>query len=533
MKSVLTRKLINQSSKNFVLLAATLIAPLTHAVNPEDVDVDNNGLIEISTIEELNQIRYNLIGSSYIDIDGNSLDAGCPVSGCIGYELVKDLDFDPDGSGLWSDKNPFWNDGKGWEPVGSKLDPFAAHFNGNGHTINKLYIDRTDNDFVGLFGVVSSQPDQDVKISDLVLREALIYGNNYVGGIVGSIDHAYEGRQVVLSDSRVNGVISGEKYVGGLVGYVNAENCAIVKLHGNTSNIMVVGADNTGGLVGYVGLDTGFSDSDSTYVSLLGNSINGQVAGRSKVGGLVGYLLTSNGGSIDFSVYARVDSNRTEVTVTGESKVGGLIGSAIGSGDNTGLYIANSESNSMVIATKDYVGGLIGELDSDGYAYVRATRLSAKGYASGKNAVGGLIGSATASYSVMEIYDSYAWTDVRGIQEVGGLIGFVEMGGSEVYLDIYRTYSIGRVKGQESVGGLVGDFSDGNGFFKKTIRVESSYWDITTSGIKVSATGYGYSSADLKCRTRNSDDGCNPSIYKGWDSDIWDFGSENDYPTLK
>ncbi|MCX8513544.1 MAG: hypothetical protein ORN26_00540 [Candidatus Pacebacteria bacterium] len=70
-----------------------------------DVDSDGDGLIEISTIEQLNNIRYNLSGSSYKTSAADSgLSSGCPITsitringssgtGCYGYELTKSIDF--------------------------------------------------------------------------------------------------------------------------------------------------------------------------------------------------------------------------------------------------------------------------------------------------------------------------------------------------------------------------------------------------------------------------------------------------------
>ena len=50
-------------------------------------------------------MRYNLAGTSYkttsTESVGNSLN--CPATGCIGYELTQNLDFDVDGDGsTWS-----------------------------------------------------------------------------------------------------------------------------------------------------------------------------------------------------------------------------------------------------------------------------------------------------------------------------------------------------------------------------------------------------------------------------------------------
>ena len=61
------------------------------------VDEDADGLIDIYTLDDLNNIRYNLAGTRYqtaSDDPGSVL--GCPPDGCMGYELTRDLDFRDD-----------------------------------------------------------------------------------------------------------------------------------------------------------------------------------------------------------------------------------------------------------------------------------------------------------------------------------------------------------------------------------------------------------------------------------------------------
>ncbi|MCA8837478.1 MAG: fibronectin type III domain-containing protein, partial [Proteobacteria bacterium] len=63
-------------------------------------DADGDGLIDIATTEQLNNMRYNLAGTSLKTSQsdpGNN--AGCPSTGCFGYELINDINFDLDGDG--------------------------------------------------------------------------------------------------------------------------------------------------------------------------------------------------------------------------------------------------------------------------------------------------------------------------------------------------------------------------------------------------------------------------------------------------
>ena len=77
---------------------------------------------------------------------------GCDgLDGCTGYELVSDLDFDTNGSGAPDEGDEYWNDGRGWAPIGQSSGfgfhedaSFRATFDGSGHVISNLFIDRPD-----------------------------------------------------------------------------------------------------------------------------------------------------------------------------------------------------------------------------------------------------------------------------------------------------------------------------------------------------------------------------------------------------
>ncbi len=89
------------------------------------------GAIQISSIEELQKIEK---------------DPNYPLNGS--YELVQDID---------ASETKNWNGGKGFDPIGEDYyDPFTGIFDGKGHKIRNLYINRPDEDNVGLFGVVGS-----------------------------------------------------------------------------------------------------------------------------------------------------------------------------------------------------------------------------------------------------------------------------------------------------------------------------------------------------------------------------------------
>ena len=119
----------------------------TPAGSRTNYDADGDGLIEVSSLEQLAAIRADLNGDgaspapAYAAAFPNAMPGmGCPDAGCTGYELVADLDFDTNGNGEADAGDAYWNDGAGWIPIGDVTHKFTADFDGNNHTIANLYI---------------------------------------------------------------------------------------------------------------------------------------------------------------------------------------------------------------------------------------------------------------------------------------------------------------------------------------------------------------------------------------------------------
>ena len=130
-----------------------LVAPAeVTPIGTVDYDTDDDGLVEVSTLAQLDAIRWDANGDGYSDHGGplhvgfpNALaQMGCPSSGCVGYELAGDLDFDTNASGGADSGDEFWNSGHGWVPIGADTDHFSGVFEGNGYTIRNLFIDSDD-----------------------------------------------------------------------------------------------------------------------------------------------------------------------------------------------------------------------------------------------------------------------------------------------------------------------------------------------------------------------------------------------------
>ena len=166
-----------------------------------DFDSNDNNLIEITTLAQLDAVRYDLDGDSvpsgttadrgaYYAAFRTSL-AGSFCDACAGYELMNDLDFDTDGSGTtWTgtESNPtgdsadaYNNSGKGWIPLGD----YAATFDGNRYTIDNLFVNRgaSDNGNAGLFKTIAATGIvRNLELTNVLTRsQNVTYGN--AGGI--------------------------------------------------------------------------------------------------------------------------------------------------------------------------------------------------------------------------------------------------------------------------------------------------------------------------------------------------------------
>ena len=306
-----------------VLFSTNLIA---QSFNDTDIDKDNDGLIEVSNIETLNAMRYQLDGSGLRwSTAAEVITTGCAVGGCNGYELTRDLDFNDVASYRDFANMGLWTTGAGWQPIGNAEHPFTAIFKTNNsstpNTIFNLRINRANESHVGLLGRIGSSAE----ISGIGLLDAEVAGHNQVGGLVGEsaggqISNSYVGGRIVgnggevgllvgrssgsITNSYANGEVSGE--ANGIGGLVGANRGEIANSYAMGS--VVGGANNVGGLVG-----------DNMQGKISNCYTTGSVSGSEDIGGLVGL---SNLGTLV--------GNYVSGKASGTRYIGGLVGSNIG-----------------------------------------------------------------------------------------------------------------------------------------------------------------------------------------------------------
>lgn len=204
--------------------------------NREDFDLDDDGLIEINSLEDLDEIRNNL-SDLPIDRFGKTLygkSTGCPdydgeqYAGCTGYELTKNLDFDTNGNGIADDGDDYWNEGEGWEPIGNSSASFSGSFNGNGYVITSLYVNRLQAWQAGLFGSVEM-----ASINALGVQ-GYVTGYREVGGVVGKV--SMSSIESVFFVGRVKSSLGSAYRIGGLFGEVYKSRIVGVYAAGRVEN---------------------------------------------------------------------------------------------------------------------------------------------------------------------------------------------------------------------------------------------------------------------------------------------------------
>ena len=320
-------------------------------------------LIDINSIEQLNNIRYTLDGSGYREPAGTdlrqSVRALIGTTPCIGYELMRNLDFADatsyasgmvDATLRPNNSDPDAATNSGWEPIGVDSDGnrFSSRFEGNGYTISNLYGRLISSGSLGLFGAA----DNNSIIRSVGVAAARLYGSDAsddIGALVG------ESSGIIIAsyaNTTIDGGAGGDT-IGALVGR-GATGGTIIASYANGMVSGNAGNDIVGGLVGR----------NSNLATIIAAYANGMVsgnAGRDSVGGLVGSLT----GPIVIASYARGIANGG---ADGDN-VGGL-GGAIVTSTITASYattIADGGADSNNVGSVGPTGGAFNFLNTYGF----------------------------------------------------------------------------------------------------------------------------------------------------------------------
>lgn len=134
----------------------------------------------------------------------------------------------------------------GWKPI----EDFCGKFDGKKHTIKGLWISLGSIGYVGLFANVQGSGHERASVSNLFVEIGTkgVTGRHYVGGICGLL--SYNGK---IENCMVIGDIFGDNYVGGIVGGNSSDyhyNSSIISQCASSGNIIAI-AGYVGGILGY------------------------------------------------------------------------------------------------------------------------------------------------------------------------------------------------------------------------------------------------------------------------------------------
>ena len=363
----------------------------TFTVSATDGSKDVQGYMWVENVEQLQNITTNLNGN---------------------YALKNDIDAD----------------GVTFTPIkkvdGSNISGLAGRFDGLGNSIKNLIVQKSSDNYVGLFGVLENSG----KVSNVILSNGRIIGNYYVGGIVGYND-----------GGMITNVINGADVTGGFcVGGVNGYNgSGIIKGVTNKGKISV-SLQCAGGIVG----------SNAGKGSVTDAKNYGEVTytnGAWCIGGIIGKNTST----------ATVSNVYNSGDIMGTIHVGGIIG-----WNNEQVKITDAYNTKNVKGTENNnatgTGGIIGYTD----AHIEISNVHNTGDVEGFQNVGGIVGWYKSA-SDAQLKNSYNKGHITGTQSVGGLIGLaggaaIGGGGANGMLNIDTAYNTGQVEGNYSVGGIAG-----------------------------------------------------------------------------
>lgn len=274
-----------------------------------------------------------------------------------------------------------YDDPGGWVPIGTRNEPFTGAFNGGGHTIKNLIIERGE-DFQGLFGYSEGADIRNLTIENAIIKTTTddeVTGKSNIGILAGRFSSLG-----TVSNVSVTGEVIGNLNVGGAIGFFSGTMTNV------QADVTVTAYNgNVGGLIG------------DNFGNVIYSQASGEVTRgsgctasycRNPVGGLIG--LNQNIGKVKFSF-----ATSNVISMIANQYTGGLIG------ENYGI-VDQSYATGDVQARSD-AGGLIG-VNRGAISNVYST-----GNVSGEHHLGGLIsyneGSVLNAYAtglVTDLYDS-------------------------------------------------------------------------------------------------------------------------------
>jgi prepilin-type N-terminal cleavage/methylation domain-containing protein len=240
-----------------------------------------------------------------------------------------------------------WNAGAGFEPIGNG-SYFSGTFDGGGHTISNVTINRPTSDEIGLFTRIAGT------VANVAITNANIAGRYYVGGLASNISVAN------VHDVSLQGAVSGIYPVGGITGTLDQAT-----LSDCSANVSVSANSVAGAIIGF---------SNQPASAVMRCAAHGSLSGSHYVGGLAGRIID---GTISDSY-----SDAT-VTCNGIEECGGANGrgespatfvrtytiGAVSGGVNSGCFSGGYSAT----FTDSYYDSTVCTLPSNGFGTAKTT----------------------------------------------------------------------------------------------------------------------------------------------------------------
>ena len=296
-----------------------------------------------------------------------------------------------------------------WTPLLSELH-FQGVFDGNGHSIHGMYINKTDKN-AGLFAFLNG-----ATIKNLSIVRSKVFGTTYAAAFAGNCTNSefincVNEADIKASTSAVGGIAGGTEGNSLIISCINRGKINVTDSQNNTGN-------NIGGIVGRI------------YQSVVSDCANYQMIESSKyrVGGIVGGVNTDD---------CVVNNCTNTGAISGSYQVGGIIGWAQGTID----HCYNSGDVKGLSSSSGLTGGIVGSVSGS----VRNCLNSGKVTCSGQNC-GGIVGGSSGS-----VFNSINTGSIQCYQwKVGGICGSA----SE---KVYNCVNAGSVSGiNGSIASIVG-----------------------------------------------------------------------------
>ena len=171
--------------------------------------------------------------------------------------------------------------GEEWTPIGTQSHQFQGTFNGNGHTISNLKINRPYSENSGFFGFTTVG-----EIKNLTFHNADVTGYLNVGVVAGCPYTSKYSNIKLTGDIKV----SGYAYVGGMFGKNAYADLTDLTIDANAGSYVKADSENSrtyvGGIVGFMG------EGNQTLMNIISN-IN-VIGSTCDIGGIVGIAHYGN-----------------------------------------------------------------------------------------------------------------------------------------------------------------------------------------------------------------------------------------------